>query len=153
VMLQGGTNYITRISIGEGGAQQLLAFRARVNEWYRPFILPTLMVLGVLALMAISILRYYLISRNAEPLLEVLDGKGRPTLTLLPRPEKRASGSKLGSIVIAIGIAGVLSMLGCHSAPPAPTASLPDVQVVDDHGNPVSLGSLKGKVVLWTSSM
>ena len=147
VMLQGGTNYITRISIGEGGAQQLLAFRVRVNEWYRPFIVPALLVLVVLALIAISILRYYyLTSRNAEPLLEVLDGKGRPTLTLLPRPEKRASGSKLGSIVIAVGIASVLSMIGCHSAPP--TASLPDVQVVDDHGNPVSLGSLKGKVVL-----
>ena len=147
VMLQGGTNYITRISIGEGGAQQLLAFRVRVNEWYRPFIVPALLVLAVLALIAVSILRYYyLTSRNAEPLLEVLDGKGRPTLTLLPRPEKRASGSKLGSIVIAVGIASVLSMIGCHSAPP--TASLPDVQVVDDHGNPVSLGSLKGKVVL-----
>jgi cytochrome oxidase Cu insertion factor (SCO1/SenC/PrrC family) len=149
VMLDDSGAYITRISIGEGSAQQLLAFKVRVSEWYRPFIVPTLLVLGVLALIAISILRYYyLTSTNAELTLEVLDGKGRPTLTLLPRPEKRASGSKLGAIVIAIGIAGVTSMTSCHSTAPAPTASLPDVQVVDDHGNPVSLGSLKGKVVL-----
>jgi cytochrome oxidase Cu insertion factor (SCO1/SenC/PrrC family) len=149
VLLDDSGAYITRISIGEGSGQQLLAFKVRVSEWYRPFIFPTLLIFGVLALVAISILRYrYLTSTNAELTLEVLDGKGRPTLTLLPRPEKRASGSKLGAIVIAVGIAGVMSMIGCHNAAPKPVASLPDVQVVDDHGNPVSLGSLKGKVVL-----
>jgi len=149
VMLQGGTNYLTRISIGEGGTQQLLAFRVRVNEWYRPFIVPALLVLAVLSLIAISMIRYYLTSRNEEPLFEVLDSKGRPTLTLLPRPEKRASGSKLRAVVIAIALTGyAFSLTACHGPTPAQTASLPDVRVVDDHGNDVSLGSLKGKVVL-----
>ena len=41
-----------------------------------------------------------------------------------------------------------MSLAACHREAFSPPPSLPDVQVVDDHGNPVSLGSLKGKVVL-----
>ena len=40
------------------------------------------------------------------------------------------------------------SLAACHREARQYAASLPDVQVIDDHGNPVSLGSFKGKVVL-----
>lgn len=44
---------------------------------------------------------------------------------------------------------GFLSLTAsCQSKASQPTASLPDVQVIDDHGNRISLGSLKGKVIL-----
>jgi protein SCO1/2 len=151
VMLDDNSSYLTQISLGEGAAQQVLSFRVRVSAWYRPLIMPALIVLAVFALMTISLLRYYWLSANGEPTeatLELVDGKPRP-LTLLPRPERRASGSKLRSIFfILIFATSVLSLSACQKAAGPTAPSLPDVQVIDDHGNPVSLGSLKGKVVL-----
>jgi len=148
VMLEDGGAYVTRISIGEGAAQQVLSFPVRVSAWYRPLIVPVLIVLAVLGLITISIVRYYFFSAHDEPLLELVEGKVPRPLTLLPRPERRASGSKLRSAIVVFILAGyLLSLSACHKAG-SPAASLPDVQVVDDHGNPVSLGSLKGKVVL-----
>ena len=141
--------YVTRISLGEGAAQQILSFPIRVATWYRPLIMPVLIVLAVLALIAISMIRYYLTSAHDEPTLELVDGRSPRSLTLLPRPERRASGSRLQSAAVFIILAGyLLSLAACHTEARQSAASLPDVQVIDDHGNPVSLGSLKGKVVL-----
>jgi cytochrome oxidase Cu insertion factor (SCO1/SenC/PrrC family) len=149
VMLDGGSAYVTQISLGEGAAQQVLSFPVRVAAWYRPLIVPALIVFAVLALIAISIVRYYLTSAHQEPLLELVDGKSARSLTSLPRTERRASGTRTRSAFILIILSGYLfSLAACHSEARQPAASLPDVQVVDDHGNHVSLGSLKGKVVL-----
>jgi cytochrome oxidase Cu insertion factor (SCO1/SenC/PrrC family) len=149
VVLDGGGAYVTRISLGEGAAQQVLSFPVRVAAWYRPLLFPALIVFAVLALIAISMIRYYLTSAHQEPILELVDGKPPRPLTLLPRPERRASGSTLRSFVALVILAGcVASFAACEKTTSQPTASLPDVQVVDDHGSPVSLGSLKGKVVL-----
>src|SRR5260370_41986844 len=41
-----------------------------------------------------------------------------------------------------------VAIAACHHEVTRERASLPDVSVIDDHGRPVSLGSLKGKVVL-----
>jgi protein SCO1 len=111
--------------------------------------MPALIVLVVLALIAISMIRYYLTSAHDEPILELVDGKSSRSLTPLPRPARRASGSNLRSLVmLVLPTSCLLSLAACNKQAPQPSASLPDVQVVDDHGNPVSLGSLKGKVVL-----
>jgi protein SCO1/2 len=41
-----------------------------------------------------------------------------------------------------------IAIAACHRDMTPNPASLPNVSVIDDHGRPVSLGSLKGKVVL-----
>ena len=41
-----------------------------------------------------------------------------------------------------------VTIAACHRESIRETGSLPNVSVIDDHGRPVSLGSLKGKVVL-----
>jgi cytochrome oxidase Cu insertion factor (SCO1/SenC/PrrC family) len=149
VMLGGGGAYVTQISLGEGTAQQIFSFPIRVAAWYRPLIMPALVVLAVIAFISVSMIRYYLTSAHDTPVLELLDGKSPRPLTLLPRPEPRALGSRLRSSVILVIFAGCLmSFAACHREMPHSAASLPDVQVIDDHGNPVSLGSFKGKVVL-----
>jgi protein SCO1 len=149
VVLDGGGVYVTHISLGEGAAQQILSFPIRVTAWYQPLIVPTLIVLAVLASIAISMIRYYLTSGQDEPALELLDGKSPRSLTLLPRPERRASGSTMRSCFMLIVLGSyMLSLVACHMQSHHSAASLPDVEVIDDHGNSVSLGSLKGKVVL-----
>ena len=150
VMLSGGGAYVTQITLGEGAAQQILSFPIRVAAWYRPLIVPFLIVLAVIAFIAISMIRYYLTSAHGAPTLELLDGKAPRPLTLLPRAEPRALGSRLRSSAVLIVLATylVMSLTACHREVQHSSASLPDVQVIDDHGNPVSLGSFKGKVVL-----
>ena len=149
VVLDDGASYLTQVTIGAGAAQQILSFKIRVSEWYQPFIVPGLVVLGLIGLITISMLRYYLASSNSEPVLEVIDGKPRPNLTLVTRSERRASSSKLGSVIfLIVAVAYASSLSACHGQEAAQTASLPNVKVIDDHGNDVSLGSLKGKVVL-----
>ncbi len=149
VMLDSGGTYVTRISLGEGETEQILSFPIRVATWYRPLIVSALIVLAVLALIAISMIRYYLTFSQDEPTLELLDGRSPRPLTLLPPPERRASGSKLQSVAVFIILASYLwSLAACHREARQYAASLPDVQVIDDHRNAVSLGSFKGKVVL-----
>ncbi len=149
MVLDSGGSYVTEIAIGDGGAAQVFSFRVRVATWYRPLILPVLAVLAVLALTAISALRYYLTSAQSEPQLELVGGNASRAVTVEPRSVRRASGSKLRSSALLILLAGyLLSLTGCHREASRSEALLPDVQVIDDHGNPVSLGSLKGKVVL-----
>jgi protein SCO1 len=41
-----------------------------------------------------------------------------------------------------------VTLAACHREVTRETASLPNVSVIDDHGRPVSLASLKGKVIL-----
>ncbi len=149
VFLDDGSAYVTQISLGVGASQQVLSFPVRVAAWYRPLIKPALILLAVFVLIAISMIRYFMTSPHDEPMLELVDGKSSRTLTTVRRTERRASGTRLRSPAILIILAGsLLSLVACHREVVQPAASLPDVQVMDDHGNPVSLGSLKGKVVL-----
>ncbi len=60
VVLDDGETYVTRISLGEGATQQVLSFPLRVAVWYRPLIVPALVVFAVLALITISMVRYHL---------------------------------------------------------------------------------------------
>ena len=149
VVLDDGHSYVTQITLGEGATQQVLSFPIRVAAWYRPLIVPGLIVIAVFALIAISMLRYYLTSTQRESILELVDSKSQRSTNLSPRPDRRASGHRMRSSLLVIVLTGyLLSLAACHSGRAFSAASLPDVQVVDDHGNPVSLGSLRGKVVL-----
>jgi cytochrome oxidase Cu insertion factor (SCO1/SenC/PrrC family) len=138
VVLTADNRYLARITLeGEPGGQerpphqqtQVLSFPIRVSSWYRALIVPALLVLGVLALTAISVIRYYYFS----------SGKARDV-----RPLARARMGLAYALLL-----GCLLIAGCTRRAGTPTkATLPDVAVVDDHGQPLSLGSLRGKVVL-----
>jgi len=52
------------------------------------------------------------------------------------------------SLFFAAIICCCSTVAACHREAIREPASLPNVSVIDDHGRPVSLGSLKGKVVL-----
>jgi protein SCO1 len=52
------------------------------------------------------------------------------------------------SLFFAAIICCCSTVAACHREAIGEPASLPNVSVIDDHGRPVSLGSLKGKVVL-----
>jgi protein SCO1/2 len=52
------------------------------------------------------------------------------------------------SLFFAAIICCCSTVAACHRESIHEPASLPNVSVIDDHGRPVSLGSLKGKVVL-----
>jgi len=52
------------------------------------------------------------------------------------------------SLFFAAIICCCSTVAACHRESIREPASLPNVSVIDDHGRPVSLGSLKGKVVL-----
>ena len=148
VILASGGAYITEISLGEGSAQQVFVFRVQVAAWYRPLVFPALAILALLSLIAVSALQYYLKSNQAEPLLQLVGGSGPTSLKVDSRPERRVAESRLRSSVMPmIVLACLMSLTACH-AKPIRDASLPDVQVIDDHGIPISLGSLKGKVIL-----
>src|SRR5581483_3988435 len=60
ITLTGDSPYLVRIHLAGAGEvkSQVLSFPIRVGSWYRAFIAPSLIVLGVLALMAISVIRY-----------------------------------------------------------------------------------------------
>jgi cytochrome oxidase Cu insertion factor (SCO1/SenC/PrrC family) len=149
MVLDGGSSYVTQVSLGEGRAQRVLSFHIRVAAWYRPLIMPALIVFAVLALIAISMIRYYLTSAREDPRLTLVERKFPRPLTLSARPARRVSGSRLRSgLMVVLLTTCALSLASCQKQARQSVAALPDVQVVDDHGNPVSLGSLKGKVVL-----
>jgi cytochrome oxidase Cu insertion factor (SCO1/SenC/PrrC family) len=149
VMLDDGSAYITRVSLGEGEASHVFSFPIQVAPWYRPLMMPALMVFVVLSLIAMSIIRYRMTPEKHEPSLELVDGKSSRPLTLVTPKERRASGSRLRSSILWILVAGCLfSLSACHREINRKDSSLPDVQLVDDHGKQLSLGSLKGKVIL-----
>jgi len=148
VMLDSGGAYTTEISLGEGSAQQVFAFRVHVAPWYRPLIIPSLAILALVSLIAVSAIRYYLKSTQAEPLLQLVEGSVPKSSKADSGLQRRASGSRLrSSVTLIILFSCLISLTACH-AKSARDASLPDVQVIDDHGIPISLGSLRGKVIL-----
>jgi cytochrome oxidase Cu insertion factor (SCO1/SenC/PrrC family) len=128
--LTGDSPYLVRIHLEGAGEvkSQVLSFPIRVGSWYRAFVTPSLIVLGVLALMAISVIRYRLSSSapaSADPPV-------RLQVRLI------ASAALVCSLLIA----------GCSRGVPPQNPVLPDIQVIDDHGRQMSLGALRGKVVL-----
>ncbi len=121
-----GQSYLMEVTVRPEDAANPLqySFPIRVRPWYRALVMPCLLVLGVLALVAVSVFRY---QRSAAR----------------PAARRRAVAARLAWTALLAGI----FICGCHpSAQESP--SLPDVQLIDAHGNPVALGSLKGKVVL-----
>jgi protein SCO1 len=130
MMLTDESPYLVRISLqGAGGIKpRVLSFPIRVGSWYRALIVPSLMVLGVLALTTISVIRYHLSSSASA----AADSPARSRVRLL------ACAVLLCCVVMA----------GCERTGPPRNPALPDIQVTDDHGRPMSLGSLRGKVVL-----
>jgi cytochrome oxidase Cu insertion factor (SCO1/SenC/PrrC family) len=127
VTLDAGHRYLARVLVGRAGpvTSQVLSFPIRVGSWYRAFIVPSLMVLAVIALTAISVIRYRL-------------SVAKPPLRSLAR----------SAICPAFALICALLLAGCARKASTVNATLPDASVVDDHGRPISLGSLRGKVVL-----
>jgi hypothetical protein len=72
VTFKAGSDYVVRVVLEQGAdrAPQLLLFPIRVAAWYRALIVPALIVAALLALTAISIIRYYVSSRQNESLAE-----------------------------------------------------------------------------------
>jgi hypothetical protein len=68
VILDEGSDYVARVvlELGAGREPQLLSFPIQVAAWYRSMIMPALMVAGVLAFIAISVIRYQVASRQQE---------------------------------------------------------------------------------------
>jgi len=68
VILNAGSDYVARVvlELGADKEPQLLSFPIRVAAWYRALIVPALIVVALLALTAISIIRYYVSSRQTE---------------------------------------------------------------------------------------
>src|ERR1700738_2768830 len=58
------------------------------------------------------------------------------------------SKSNWRSLFFAAIICCCSTIAACHREVTREPASLPNISVIDDHGRPVSLSSLKGKVVL-----
>lgn len=70
VLLSEGNDYVVRVTLelGVGRQAQALAFPIRVAAWYRAMLMPALIVVGLLALTAISVIRYYVTTRQDESL-------------------------------------------------------------------------------------
>lgn len=68
VVLSEGNNYVARVMVdlGAGKEPQLLSFPIQVAAWYRAMLTPALLVVGVLAFIAISVVRYQLVSKQQE---------------------------------------------------------------------------------------
>ncbi len=68
VTLDSGSDYVARIVLLDDPNQTAipLTFPIRVGAWYRPIILPALIILAVLALTAIPIVRHYMFLQGGE---------------------------------------------------------------------------------------
>jgi len=68
VTLDSGSDYVARVVLLDGANQTAipLTFPIRVGAWYRPIILPALIILAVLALTAIPIVRRYMFVQGGE---------------------------------------------------------------------------------------
>jgi protein SCO1/2 len=149
ITLDGGEVYTTRLKLGERNAQQTFLFELRVAPWYHPLMTPGLLALAVVSLLGVSIVRYRRTIIGKRAALDLLDNKSMPRVMLLATERGRPSKSAfLSSFVFILALTSVLALSGCHWGLSERDSSLPDVQVIDDHGNPISLGSLKGKIVL-----
>lgn len=147
--LDGGGRYVTQILLGDGSTRQILSFPIRVAPWYRPFMVPALAVLALIALTTISTIRYYVTAARDDS----TSGAGVSELPRSPvralRTRSEARNVTARTLWILLTIAGcAASLASCQREARPHQASLPNIQVIDSHGNPLSLGSLKGKVVL-----
>ena len=72
VTLNAGSDYVARVVLEQDADRepQLLSFPIRVAAWYRAMIVPALIVAALLALTAISVIRYYVSSQPDESLAE-----------------------------------------------------------------------------------
>jgi hypothetical protein len=72
VILNAGSDYVARVvlELGADREPQLLAFPIRVAAWYRAMLMPALIVAALLALTAISVIRYYVSFQQGESLAE-----------------------------------------------------------------------------------
>jgi hypothetical protein len=63
-----GNNYVARVTVdlGAGKEPQLLSFPIGVIAWYVAMVKPALMVVGVLAFIGISFIRYQITSRQQK---------------------------------------------------------------------------------------
>src|SRR5215469_16761561 len=115
VNLAEGFGYVATVSIGSpaGVRAAEYSFPIRVRAWYRALVMPVLLVVGVLALVAISVIRY------------------RRATLLRGRRRRAAAFARLAGVVVALGIIAA----GCHP-PTRAVATLPDVRLIDDHGRP-----------------
>jgi len=70
VILNAGSDYVARVvlELGADREPRLLSFPIRVAAWYRAMLMPALIAAALLALTAISVIRYYLASRQDESL-------------------------------------------------------------------------------------
>jgi hypothetical protein len=68
VTLDSGSDYTARVVLLDDPSQTAipLTFPIRVGAWYRPIILPALIILVVLALTAIPIVRHHMFLRDVE---------------------------------------------------------------------------------------
>jgi len=68
VILSEGSDYIAHVvvELGADKKPQLLSFPIRVEAWYKALITPALLVVGVLAFITISVIRYQVASRQQE---------------------------------------------------------------------------------------
>jgi hypothetical protein len=69
VTLDSGSDYLARVVLLDAAGETAipLTFPIRVGAWYRPIILPALIILAVLAVTAIPIVRHYRLLRDGEP--------------------------------------------------------------------------------------
>jgi hypothetical protein len=75
VVLTEGRDYVVRVvlELGADREPQLLSFPIQVAAWYKAMIAPALIVVALLAFTAISVIRYYVVSRQEETRAEQLD--------------------------------------------------------------------------------
>jgi hypothetical protein len=68
VTLDSGSDYVARVVLLDDSGQTAipLTFPIRVGAWYRPIILPALIILAVLALTAVPIVRHYMLLQGGE---------------------------------------------------------------------------------------
>src|SRR5260370_34508492 len=66
MLLTADSPYLARVTLAGNGVanSQVLSFPIRVRSWYRALIMPSLLVLAVIALTVISVIRYHLSSRR-----------------------------------------------------------------------------------------
>ena len=67
-LLNEGNDYRVRVLLEMGGGDKsdVLIFPIRVAAWYRAMLLPALLVVGIMALTAISVFRYYASVRRVD---------------------------------------------------------------------------------------
>ncbi len=69
-LLSEGKDYRVRVLLEREsrGKSEVLIFPVRVAAWYRALLVPALLVVGLLALVAMSVIRYYAAARQDESL-------------------------------------------------------------------------------------